>query len=556
VASYDKIRNLLIITSDQKTAKNLAFQLGRKKYNVFICSPDLKEIEQTIKENSVEIILILTDIKIQKRKKICKFLYTKFKNKVYLTWMTKEICTIDKCELLAQNLCKNSFLWYSVKKQKDYESLINRIKILVGRTLERSILEIHNEVRDVLRKTSAKGLFYTRQLKEGKIYSDIQSIEFYEKLLKEVFDRILKKIKRRFTADRVSLFSYSDRIKNYQLISSYGLKVYEHPTVVSRQTILINYALQKKKPLLIQNGAIYYPEFKKLKVKPQPKIISSMVIPIIVSQRIIGILNIARMFPKKERFTMLDFELAQVYAERIGLLQSPFSSVFGFLEYEKLKHDLVAIINHEMRTPIMAISAALELASKEMSDQLYEILERNVKRLYDIVDNLIKFSDISKGTYTIEKKEASLQELIEKIKETYDERLKNNGFDFTIEQKIKNDKVYIDEQKVLQVLNGLISNSIKFSKSEGEKCIKLYVEEKNDEYLFCVEDNGIGIDKNNLEKIFFPFVQIGDVLTEHKQGLGINLYISRYIIEQHGGRIWAESEKGKYTKMFFTIPKK
>jgi signal transduction histidine kinase len=556
VASYDKIRNLLIITSDQKTAKNLAFQLGRKKYNVFICSPDLKEIEQNIKENSVEIVLILTDIKIQKRKKICKFLHTKFKNKVYFTWMTQEICSIDKCELLAQNLCKNSFLWYSVKKQKGYESLINRIKILVSRTVERSILEIHNEVRDVLRKTSAKGLFYTRQLKEGKIYSDIQSIEFYEKLLKEVFDRILKKIKKRFTADRVSLFSYSDRIKNYQLISSYGLKIYEHPTVVSQQTILINYALQKKKPLLIQNGAIYYPEFKKLKVKPQPKIVSSMVIPVIVSQRIIGILNIERMFPKKEKFTMLDFELAQVYAERIGLLQTLFSSVFGFLEYEKLKHDLVAIINHEMRTPIMAISAALELASKEMSDQLYEILERNVKRLYDTVENLIKFSDISKGTYTIEKKETSLKELIEKIKETYDETLKNSGFNFTIEQKIKNDKVYIDEQKVLQVLNGLISNSIKFSKSEGEKYIKLYVEEKNDEYLFCVEDNGIGIDKNNLEKIFFPFVQIGDVLTEHKQGLGINLYISRYIIEQHGGRIWAESEKGKYTKMLFTIPKK
>jgi DNA-binding response OmpR family regulator len=78
VVSYDKIRNLLIITSDQKTAKNLAFQLERKKYNVFICSSDLKEIEQTIKENSVEIILILTDIKIQKRKKICKSLYTKF----------------------------------------------------------------------------------------------------------------------------------------------------------------------------------------------------------------------------------------------------------------------------------------------------------------------------------------------------------------------------------------------------------------------------------------------------------------------------------------------
>lgn len=381
----------------------------------------------------------------------------------------------DKCELLAQNLCKNSFLWYSVKKQKGYESLINRIKILVSRTVERSILEINNEIRDVLSKTSAKGLFYTRQLKEGKIYSDIQSIEFYEKLLKEVFDRILKKIKKRFTADRVSLFSYSDRIKNYKLISSYGLKIYEHPTVVSRQTILINYVLQKKKPLLIQNGAIYYPEFKKLKVKPQPKIVSSMVIPIIVSQRIIGILNIARMFPKKERFTMLDFELAQVYAERIGLLQLLFSSVFGFLEYEKLKHDLIAIINHEMRTPIMAISAALALASKEISKQLYEILELNVKWLYDIVENLIKFSDISKGNYTIEKKEASLKELIEKIKETYDERLKNSGFNFTIEQKIKNDKVYIYEQKVLQVLNGLISNSIKFSKSEGEKYIKLYV---------------------------------------------------------------------------------
>jgi len=555
VGSY-KIRNLLIISSDQSSAKKLYHQLKIKKFNVFLSLPNLKEIEQNIKENSIEIILILTDIKIKEREKICKFLYKNFKNKVYLTWMTKEICSIDKCELLAENLCKNSFLFFPVKKQKDYENLKRRIKVLVDIAIDRSVLEIHNEIRDVLRKTSAKGLFYTRRLKEGKIYSDIQTIEFYENLLKDVFNKILKKIKKKFTADRISLFSYDDRIRNYKLISSYGLKIYEEPTVVTRQMVLINYALQKKKPLLIQDGVIHYPEFKKLKIKPQPKIISSMVIPIIIAQKIIGFLNIARMFPKKEKFTMIDFELAQTYAERIGLLQSLFSSVFGFLEYEKLKHDLVAIINHELRTPIMAISAALELASKEMSKQLYDILERNVKRLYDIVEGLIKFSDISKGVYVIEKKETSLKKIIEKVKEVFDEKLKKDGIKFEIEQKVKNDILCIDEEKILHVLNNLVSNSIKFSKPEAEKYIKLYVEEKENEYLFCVEDNGIGIDKENLEKIFFPFVQIGDVLTQHRQGLGLNLYISKYVVEQHGGKIWAESEKGKYTKMFFTLPKK
>lgn len=272
--------------------------------------------------------------------------------------------------------------------------------------------------------------------------------------------------------------------------------------------------------------------------------------------RIIGILNLARMVPKKERFTGIDFRLAQIYAERIGLLQALFASVFGFLEYEKLKQDLVAIINHELRTPIMAISAVFDLASKEMSPQLYEILEQNVKRLYGIVESLIKFSDISKGTYVMEKKNTSLTKLIERVKETYDDTFKKNKINFEIIQKIKSDKVFVDEQKILQVLFSLISNSVKFLKPDVERYITLYVEERGDEYLFCVEDNGVGVERESLEKIFLPFVQIGNILTEHKQGLGLNLYISRYIIEQHGGKIWAESEKDKYTKMFFTIPKR
>ncbi|MDQ6891764.1 MAG: ATP-binding protein [Acidobacteriota bacterium] len=107
----------------------------------------------------------------------------------------------------------------------------------------------------------------------------------------------------------------------------------------------------------------------------------------------------------------------------------------------------------------------------------------------------------------------------------------------------------LDPQRVLQVLANLIANSIKFTAAGGS--VSVGVERKGNEALFCVRDTGAGIPSEMRDAIFERFWQIGK---DDRRGLGLGLYISRCIVEAHGGRIWAESEPGKGSELFFTIP--
>ncbi|MFN3550746.1 MAG: ATP-binding protein, partial [Endomicrobiia bacterium] len=319
----------------------------------------------------------------------------------------------------------------------------------------------------------------------------------------------------------------------------------------------IQKAVSLRKPLLIQNGIIHYPELKKLDIKPQPKIISSMVLPIVSNKNVIGVLNIARLSPKKEKFNEFDFNLAQYWCSWLVLA---YSIILGFklsVEYDKMKCDFVSVINHELRTPLMAILGSIELVANRIPQNIYDIIIRNINRLRSLIEELLDFSKISKGIFKIEKKENNISEIINEIFEEYKPLCDSNNVKLIVEKNIKADICFVDKERIKQVLINLISNSLKwYPEDRQEKYIKISVEEKDDYYLFSVEDNAQGMKKEDLDKLFQPFIQLGDVMTQHKPGLGIGLVINKSIIEEHKGKIWVESEYGKGTKVNFIIPKK
>ena len=116
-----------------------------------------------------------------------------------------------------------------------------------------------------------------------------------------------------------------------------------------------------------------------------------------------------------------------------------------------------------------------------------------------------------------------------------------------------------DRDRLVQVVTNLVSNAIKFTPEGGEirvgaQVLKGEAEDVSDMIRLSVSDTGIGIAPDEYEKVFEKFKQVGDTLTDKPKGTGLGLPISKEIVEYHGGRIWVESELGKGSTFYFTLP--
>ena len=168
------------------------------------------------------------------------------------------------------------------------------------------------------------------------------------------------------------------------------------------------------------------------------------------------------------------------------------------------------------------------------------------KRLDLLINDLLEFSQI--GSLERELKYLDSEKIVELILINLKPLIQDNNVKITYDSL---PSIYANDQQILQLFQNLISNAIKY---RGEKNPEIHISSNklDNEYIFSVKDNGIGIDKKHLEQIF----TIIPTLT-HKgkyAGTGIGLAISEKIVQQHHGKIWAESELGKGTTFYFTIP--
>ena len=224
---------------------------------------------------------------------------------------------------------------------------------------------------------------------------------------------------------------------------------------------------------------------------------------------------------------------------------------------DKMKSDFLATISHELRTPLTAIRGGTDYLSRTIKgarDLSYlSIIDKNLTRLIRLVSELFDFTRIEahKVEWSFEQENLSrlVQEVIEITAPLATEK------NITINFKYPGD-IYVDMdlERIEQVLVNLIENGTKFSDEGAE----MYIEVKEDSAaaLVAVEDQGIGISKENLEIIFEKFRTLPSSEGSDKtERTGLGLAISKGIIEAHGGRIWAESEEGKGSTFFFRLPK-
>jgi two-component system sensor histidine kinase VicK len=230
--------------------------------------------------------------------------------------------------------------------------------------------------------------------------------------------------------------------------------------------------------------------------------------------------------------------------------------------YNIMQRDFINIAAHELRTPIQPILGLSQVVSPKVGEEEREhmrVIIRNAKRLQRLTENILDVTKIDNHSLKLQKERFNLNDLISRIVQDLRNQIDSPNLLLVcqFEEKQKNDLTFVhaDKSRLIQVISNLLSNAIKFTK---EGIISVNVEKqvkekekgiKQDEAVITVRDMGVGIDSKLLDRLFSKFA------TKSFAGTGLGLFISKSIVEAHGGRIWAENNSdGRGATFIFTLP--
>lgn len=226
-------------------------------------------------------------------------------------------------------------------------------------------------------------------------------------------------------------------------------------------------------------------------------------------------------------------------------------------ESNRLKSNFLATLSHELRTPLTSILGYLELFERqtlgplnEVQTQAISVVTRNTRALAHILNNLLYLQEVR--TSPIKRVPVNLSDLLRQALRDLEPRAREAKVDMQIH--IPSEVRFVGDPFALnQAYYNLIENAIKFNVAGGN--LRANLTEDHSRVIFRIEDTGIGIDEQNLEKIFLPFYQVDDSLTRPYSGAGLGLPIVRYIAEVFGGHVIARSKLGQGSIFVLYLPR-
>ena len=229
------------------------------------------------------------------------------------------------------------------------------------------------------------------------------------------------------------------------------------------------------------------------------------------------------------------------------------------VKLDQLKSDFVSTVSHELRTPLAisteGINLILDGLAGEVSEKqkyLLETSKENLERLNLIINDLLDISKIEAGKVEIRPIFFDLVEHISKIIKSFEPVAAKKKLKLISSLPSKTITVFLDKDKITQVITNLLSNAYKFTGEGGS--IEIGLKIRGSEVICSIKDSGVGIEKENIPKLFKKFQQIGREEGPGIKGTGLGLTISKNLIELHKGKIWVESEIGKGTTFLFSLP--
>ncbi|PAV28465.1 cell wall metabolism sensor histidine kinase WalK [Virgibacillus profundi] len=224
---------------------------------------------------------------------------------------------------------------------------------------------------------------------------------------------------------------------------------------------------------------------------------------------------------------------------------------------EQERREFVSNVSHELRTPLTTMKSYVEALTegawqdKEIAPKFLGVAQNETERMIRMVNDLLQLSKMDVKEYPLNRERTEFVNYFHQIIDRFDMNLPEQ---ISLRRELPKGQYYVwlDKDKMTQVLDNIISNAIKYSPEGGE--IRLKVENKRYHLLVSIQDPGLGIAYDKLEKIFERFYRADKARTRKLGGTGLGLAISKELIEAHHGQVWAKSKEGKGTTVFFTLP--
>ena len=223
------------------------------------------------------------------------------------------------------------------------------------------------------------------------------------------------------------------------------------------------------------------------------------------------------------------------------------------------KSEFLSIASHQLRTPLTITKGYVSMMNegnfgkvpKIIKDNLVKVYQAN-ERLLNLVENLLDISRIEAGRLQFEIAPVDLVEIVEPMLEDFEAKANDKKIKLGFYPEPHLPECLGDAQKIKEVISNLLDNSIKYT-SKGEIMVNIHLESRS--LVFSCQDTGMGIEPEDLPRLFNKFVRGKGMVTAHTEGTGLGLYFARVVIENMGGRIWAESPgKGRGSKFSFSLP--
>jgi signal transduction histidine kinase len=271
-------------------------------------------------------------------------------------------------------------------------------------------------------------------------------------------------------------------------------------------------------------------------------------VPMRIQDQVTGVLEAVN--KRKGMFDAADEQILSIIASQAAVainnarLVDALQRAYDELgKLDRLKSEFISIASHELRTPlalILGYASILQEDAGEAASQHVSAVLNSAMRMRSLIEDMTNLNLLRVGSAEMNFEVQPLQSVVRAAHEEVRETIQAKGLDLRVELWEEMIEARVDGPKLSMALTNLLNNALRFTPTQGY--IALRLTRRGDEAWFQVQDDGAGIDENELERIFQPFYQVEDHLIRRHEGMGLGLAIVRGVAEAHGGRAWAESE--------------
>ena len=244
-------------------------------------------------------------------------------------------------------------------------------------------------------------------------------------------------------------------------------------------------------------------------------------------------------------------------AERVMLQRENAKNLVELKKLNELKNEFLSVVSHDLRSPLSTIGGyvnfLLKKGSFSESERRYLLIIRDIaENLYELVNELLDISKLEAGVMQLNREDADIAEIINGSVNNFLLLAVDKNNEMVFHNRLENPVLSMDRMKILQVMNNLISNAIKFT--ENGK-ITVAVDDQDTHVAVTVQDTGVGIHADIIDRLFTPYSYSQNLGTRGEKGSGLGLMICRRFVELHGGKIKVTSESGRGSRFEFIIPR-